>query len=77
MEESEKTLKAAQWFAKSFDFDIVEYAGQYKGYVAYYLSNESLRGTTYGIPNYCLVREDYRCRLTTPDESLEIIALQK
>ena len=73
---NEQTLKTATQYAANFDFDIMRYSGIYKDYVAYYVTSKALEGTISGFPNFVLVREDYSCRLVTPEEALEIMALK-
>ena len=77
MEANEASLKAAISFARNFDYDIVEYIGMYKDCATYHLTSNEMKGTISGFPQYCLVRDDYKCRLVTPNESLEIMALKR
>ena len=74
MEPTKETYRAATRFAARFNFDIVKYECKYKDWLAYYVTSKALEGTCYGFPNFVIVRSDLRCRLSTPDEALEIMA---
>lgn len=66
-------MRAAKRYAKNFAFDIVEYVGPYKDWLAYHATSKELQGTTHGYPNFIIVRSDMCCRLSTPDEALDIL----
>ena len=73
MEQSERTDRAVKRFAAKLNYELIKFKCQYKDYLAYNVSSESLRGTFYGLPIFVIIRADYCCRLATPDEVLDIM----
>lgn len=73
MKPSAITYSLANAFAQTDGHDEVIYETSYGDCLAYYVHDNVLDKTMYGVPSFVLVDKHYHCRYSTRSESYEII----
>ena len=74
MKPTNEILELVKLYALLFDYDIVRFKKEYKGYLAYYVSSKEEEGAFVGYPSYVLINSKKICRMATHKEVLDLMA---